>query len=112
MKQCRLEIRPCKQATWCLSYCRNTVSMKYKLRLYFFLFLFKGIAITSFSQQGNVWYFGDNAGLNFNTNPPSSLTDGRLTTYEGCSGISDNNGRILFYTDGITVWNKQHQVMV
>ena len=64
------------------------------------------------AQQGNTWYFGRNAGLNFNTDPPTPLSDGQLNTFEGCASISDKNGQILFYTDGVTVWNKLHQVMV
>jgi len=43
--------------------------------------------------------------------PPVALTDGALNTYEGCASICDPNGNILFYTDGMTVYNKQHQVM-
>lgn len=81
------------------------------LRLYFLLFILFGIELTSYCQQGNTWYCGQGAGLSFNTNPASSLTDGQLYTSEGCSGISDYNGGILFYTDGNTVWNKLHQVM-
>ncbi|MHA1342163.1 MAG: hypothetical protein ACTSO2_19505, partial [Promethearchaeota archaeon] len=30
---------------------------------------------------------------------------------EGCATISDKFGHLLFYTDGITVWNKNHRVM-
>lgn len=63
------------------------------------------------AQQGNNWYFGFKAGLNFNTNPPTPLLDGQLNTKEGCSSISDNNGNLLLYTNGDTVFNKLHQVM-
>ncbi|TPG40253.1 T9SS type B sorting domain-containing protein [Flavobacterium pectinovorum] len=34
-----------------------------------------------------------------------------MITYEGCSTISDANGKLLFYTDGYRVWNKNHQMM-
>lgn len=59
------------------------------------------------------WYFGNNAGINFDTgtNTVSALLDGQLATDEGCTSISDSNGDLLFYTDGITVFNKNHQVM-
>ncbi len=30
---------------------------------------------------------------------------------EGCSSISDSRGNLLFYTDGVTVWNKQNKMM-
>lgn len=61
--------------------------------------------------ESNIWYFGFNAGLNFNTTPPTPLTDGALSTYEGCASIADKNGVLVFYTDGITVWNKNHTAM-
>lgn len=62
-------------------------------------------------KQSNYWYFGSNAGLNFNTDPPTALTDGKINTSEGCAAISDVNGNLLFYTDGITVYNKNHVAM-
>lgn len=62
-------------------------------------------------KEGYIWYFGQNTGLDFNTNPPSILNNGQLNTFEGCASIADGNGNLLFYTDGITVWNKLHQVM-
>jgi hypothetical protein len=57
------------------------------------------------------WYFGDSAGLSFATDPPTVLTDGAMYAGEGCATISDTNGNLLFYTNGITVWNWNHQVM-
>lgn len=63
------------------------------------------------AQQGNNWYFGDSAGINFNSGAPVALTNGAIETHEGCAAISDLNGDLLFYTDGTTVWNKIHDVM-
>ena len=69
-------------------------------------------ALKSFSQkEANIWYFGENAGLDFNTNPPIGITDGKINTFEGCSSFSDANGDLLFYSDGITVWDKNHDIM-
>jgi gliding motility-associated-like protein len=34
-----------------------------------------------------------------------------MSTLEGCATISDRSGSLLFYTDGITIWNRNHQVM-
>ncbi len=62
-------------------------------------------------KEANTWYFGRNAGITFNTSPPSALTDGELNTLEGCSTFSDQNGNLLFYSDGITVWDKNHNIM-
>ncbi|MDT8347749.1 MAG: hypothetical protein RQ756_08090, partial [Flavobacteriaceae bacterium] len=59
------------------------------------------------------WYFGINAGLQFdiNTGVPTPLTNGQLVTNEGCSSISDPAGNLLFYTDGITVYDASHNIM-
>ena len=74
-----------------------------------FLFL---IALNTYSQEeATHWYFGQNAGLDFSTSPPTALSDGRLDTFEGCSTISDVNGDLLFYSDGSTVWSKNHSIM-
>ncbi len=60
----------------------------------------------------NQWYFGEMAGIDF-TNGASAITDANLMeSPEGCASISDVNGELLFYTNGVTVWNKQHQIMV
>ena len=57
------------------------------------------------------WYFGNHAGLSFATSPPTALFNGAISTIEGCSVISDNQGNLLFYTDGMFVYNKLHQQM-
>lgn len=56
------------------------------------------------------WFFGDRAGLNFNTNPPTAMT-GSLQTVEGSASISDKDGNLLFYTDGITVYDAMDRPM-
>ncbi len=59
----------------------------------------------------NNWYFGFKAGLDFNTEPPTVLTNGQTQTYTGNATISDENGNLLFYSDGYKVWDKNHNVM-
>ena len=54
------------------------------------------------------WYFGNKAGVTFNTDPPSALTNGKMYTNEGCASISTPDGRLLFYTDGVSVWDSTH----
>jgi gliding motility-associated-like protein len=82
--------------------------MKYSLLLLCLIYF----SITNAQKQGNTWYFGSNAGLNFNTTPPTALLDGQLNTLEGCATISDNaTGALLFYTDGISVWDRTHNKM-
>jgi gliding motility-associated-like protein len=75
----------------------------------FFLLLFFGKA--NAQTPADWWYFGNHAGLHFTSGGPVVLNDGQMTTSEGCTTISDPQGNLLFYSDGITVWDKNHQVM-
>ncbi len=71
--------------------------------------------ITSFvfSQgEANIWYFGDQAGLDFNSGVPVALTNSQMFTHEGCAVLSNGAGQLLFYTDGVTIWNKNQQIML
>ncbi|SNR80703.1 gliding motility-associated C-terminal domain-containing protein [Maribacter sedimenticola] len=61
--------------------------------------------------EAAIWYFGENAGLDFNSGAPVALTDGAMITQEGCATISDGNGNLLFYTSGVTVWDRTHNPM-
>jgi len=86
--------------------------LKHKILFFYLLAILLYSPSTLFAQhQADNWYFGHNAGLSFATNPPTILTNGALNTLEGCSTISDTAGNLLFYTDGITVYNKVHQIM-
>ncbi|SFN86329.1 gliding motility-associated C-terminal domain-containing protein [Bizionia echini] len=81
-----------------------------KILFYTFLICFVGVYG---QQQASNWYFGENAGIQFAADGTvSALNDGQLNTVEGCSSISDNNGNLLFYTDGSLVYNSEHNIMV
>ena len=62
-------------------------------------------------KQTDIWYFGHNSGLDFSTGTAQSITGGQVNTGEGCATMSDAHGNLLFYTDGGTVWNRNHVVM-
>ncbi|MBQ0768980.1 MAG: T9SS type B sorting domain-containing protein [Bizionia sp.] len=78
-----------------------------------FLALILSFTSASLSAQNEsaFWFFGQGAGLNFNTGYPVPALDGELNTEEGCASISSKLGELLFYTDGVTVWNKNHQIL-
>lgn len=67
----------------------------------------------SLDQRANIWYFGQNAGIDFNPLPekPAVAITGPLNTPEGTSVISDRNGQVIFSTDGFTVYNKLNSVI-
>jgi hypothetical protein len=85
--------------------------MKLLFHCSFALALIFNSLICDSQNQNKIWYFGDHAGLNFNSGSPVALLTGQLNTAEGCSSISDNTGTLLFYTDGQKVWNRNHIVM-
>lgn len=82
------------------------------MRHIFFTLIFSSFSFFAFSQnEGNNWYFGDYGGITFNSGAPVAVYDGQMSTLEGCASISDSDGNLLFYTDGTTVWNANHNVM-
>ena len=74
--------------------------------------------VSAAQKQGNIWYFGIQAGLDFNTTEPTPLLDGQ--TYsplpnlwtEGTSSICDSSGVLLFYSNGAKIWNHAQEVML
>ena len=62
-------------------------------------------------KRTNNWFFGRNAGLSFNTGTPVALTGGITSEVNTTAVISDEEGNLLFYTGGNTVYNRNHQVM-
>jgi gliding motility-associated-like protein len=77
-----------------------------------FFFLFHPLN----AQQNNNWYFGRNAALSFNANGsqpiPVVLGNSSMSSNEAAASVSDANGDLLFYTNGVTVYNRNHQVML
>lgn len=74
--------------------------------LLYFLFSSSGA-----QPQHNHWFFGYNAGLDFSGGSPVPDNAGMIQTDEGTASISSADGSLLFYTNGETVFNANHQVM-
>ena len=90
------------------------------------------IATSAFAQrkEGNNWLFGNQAGMTWNTmqtitstpfyggggavvldNMPTPLSGNPMNHSEGVFAMSDADGNLLFYSDGMSIWDKSHQVM-
>lgn len=81
---------------------------KFFLIMALFLFFF------GYSQgENDNWYFGGKAAVNFSTlGGPTPLLNSEMQAYSQPVGsISDNNGNLLFYSDGKYIWNREHQIM-
>ena len=76
-----------------------------------FLCIFILVSHQVFSQgENNIICFSDSNLLNCNYNPPT-LNKSSIIQLGGSSTISDGNGYLLFYTNGIDVWDKNHNRM-
>ena len=64
------------------------------------------------TQISNQWYFGEQAGIEFTNGPLAILDANQMAALEGCASISDINGELLFYTNGETIWNREHEIMI
>ena len=64
------------------------------------------------AEEINTWYFGERAGIRWIDRVAEALPDSnQMNAPEGCAIISDEFGNMLFYTNGATVWNRNHEVM-
>jgi len=75
---------------------------------------FSDIEVTEYgvaNQLSNQWYFGEQAGIEFTGGAQAILDANKMLAAEGCATISDVNGKLLFYTNGFTVWNRDHEIM-
>ena len=63
--------------------------------------------------QNANWYFGNQAGIDFNdgTSSPTTLSNSAMNAIGTSASVSDVFGDLLFYTDGLTVWNRDHNIM-
>ncbi len=82
--------------------------LKHKLTLLILLFY----GCTIFSQgEANNWFFGNGAGITFNNGVLQTISGSPINSLETTVTISDENGNLLFYTNGESVWNRNHQIM-
>jgi len=81
------------------------------MRILFTILLLLCSAFAKAQLESAHWYFGFNAGIDFNSGSAVPDDLGQLLTGEGCATISDANGNLLFYTDGTVVYDRNHMLM-
>lgn len=62
-------------------------------------------------KETNNWFFGYGAGVDFSSGHPVFKPGGKINSPEGCASVSDDQGNLLFYSDGIRVWTRDHALM-
>lgn len=81
-------------------------------RLYCLLVAIAIIVHPVFAQkQDNNWCLGTDFGINFNTNPPTVFTGIKLYTGANATVSNPLTGELFFYTNGINVWDRSHNIM-
>jgi len=82
------------------------------MRIAFLLiYLFSFVLSATGQGENNIWVFGDSCGLDFNTIPPTPFVVPGLSSVEGVASVSDEYGKLLFYTDGYEIWNQNFSIM-
>lgn len=72
------------------------------------IFLLLSFAISA--QQHDLWHFGEFTGLDFSSGNPVPINSS-IETSEACYTATDANGNLLFYTNGVKVWDANHNLM-
>jgi hypothetical protein len=95
-----------------------------KKRILFWIIFLMMLPISMQAQgESSWWYFGNNAGLNFNA--PQKVTssnglitsgipkavNGPLKSLGGSFTLSDIQGNLLMSSDGITIYNRKNEIM-
>lgn len=66
--------------------------------------------------SNGLWYFGNLMGLDFSSGSATpdyaAYNNNTITTLEAATVISDSLGQLIFYSDGDTVWDKNHQSVI
>lgn len=62
--------------------------------------------------EADNWFFGRRVGLSFKNGIPEPIYGSPINQVEGTAVATDaKSGKLLFYTNGIRVWNIRHEVM-
>lgn len=64
------------------------------------------------NHEADLWYFGQNAGIDFTNDIASPALDNWvLNALQGSANICDSTGNLLLMTDGMRVWDRMQQQM-
>lgn len=75
--------------------------------------LIQFLFVSVYGQATNsLWFFGDRAGVDFRKNSVTTFNNHPLISEEGTASICDENGELLFYTNGEKIWDSSHKVML
>jgi gliding motility-associated-like protein len=75
------------------------------------IILLQTASLLAFAQgENNIWTFGHNSGLDFNSGSPTIYVDS-IKAGEGTAAVCDKSGNLLFYCDGFFAYDRSHNIM-
>jgi gliding motility-associated-like protein len=91
-------------------------------RFFFTAILLVYISISFAQKEANSWHFGNGYSLDFSSGSAVQTAGSQIFTFEGSTSYCDQNGDLLFYSNGGgripssgqdpgKIWNKNNQVM-
>lgn len=80
------------------------------LKLFLFLISLSIYQHCKAQGENNIWCYADGLGIDFNFTPPDTFTSSMFTN-EGCITVCNNQGALLFYSAGHTIWDKNGNAM-
>ncbi len=84
--------------------------LKFRLKALLGIALLLCTLSLSAQKQGNIWHFGNKAGLDFTNFDPTPLHNSAMDAPAGVAAITDTTTKqVLFYTDGESIWNSGHE---
>jgi hypothetical protein len=90
----------------------KSITMKTILSISLSFLFILGISAQNHVLTTDIWYFGAFAGVDFSAGYPVAISNSSMNTFEGCASITRSNGELLFYTNGESIWDASHSIMV
>jgi gliding motility-associated-like protein len=81
-----------------------------KSTLFVLLMILCGTLSAQDHLYNKVWIYGGNSGIDFSSGSPQPIA-AKMKQLEGVASVTGPDGRLLFYTNGATIWNRNHEVM-
>ncbi len=89
------------------------------------LFLCQSTILAQPQRRGNIWYFGQQTGLDFSCGRPTKINNVRVSSFEGVTTLCNEQGEVLFYSNGGgepgsvynefeqgRIWNRNQDIML
>jgi gliding motility-associated-like protein len=82
------------------------------IKYFLIVIIYFSFSLGLFAQgESDWWYFGVNAGIHFTQDSVDVVYDGALIGTHTNFTQADENGNLLFYTNGSVVYSRNHEVM-